>query len=114
MISEMEVHMHFLTRIAIPNESGNKFIGSKDFSEKMDSLISNMKPEASYFCIANGKRTIYTLINVESSADLPKMVEPFWLTMNAEVEFIPAMTQQEFGKAMPGIKQSVDKYYKPQ
>lgn len=106
--------MHFLARITIPNESGNKFIGAKDFSEKMDGLMANLKPEASYFCIDHGKRTIYSLINVDSSADIPKMIEPLWLSFNADVEFIPAMTQQEFGKALPGIKQSVDKYYKPE
>lgn len=105
--------MHFLAKIAIPAEAGNKFISNKNFNEKMDELISGLKPEAAYFCAMDGQRTILALINVDSSADIPRLAEPFWLSMNANVDFIPAMTQAEFGKAMPGIKQSVEKFGKP-
>lgn len=105
--------MHFLAKISIPHEAGNKFIGGKDFNQKMDSLMANLKPESTYFGIANGKRTIFALINVDSSVDIPRLIEPFWLSMSADVDLIPTMTQQEFGKAMPGIKQSVEKFYQP-
>lgn len=105
--------MHFLAKISIPADAGNKFIVSKDFNQKMDELIAGLKPEASYFCIADGNRTIFALINMDNSSDIPRLVEPFWLTMNASVEFFPAMTQAEFSKAGPGLKQAVEKFGKP-
>ncbi|MDG0816502.1 hypothetical protein [Bdellovibrio svalbardensis] len=105
--------MHFLTKISIPNEAGNKFISSKDFNQKMDGLISNLKPEATYFCVENGVRTIFAFVNIENSYEIPAKAEPFWLAMSANVEFIPAMNAQDFSKAAAGIKQSVEKYAHP-
>ncbi|MEK2646036.1 DUF3303 family protein [Bdellovibrio sp. BCCA] len=104
--------MHFLAKITIPTEGGNKFVSSKNFNERMDDLMSGLKPEAAYFCVADGHRTIFALVNLDSAADIPRAIEPFWLAMGANVDLIPAMTQAEFGKAMPGLKQSVEKYGK--
>ena len=43
------------------------------------------------------------LVNVEHSHQLPSLAEPLWHTFQADVEFIPTMTQEDFGAAMPGI-----------
>jgi hypothetical protein len=106
--------MHFLAKIAIPTESGNKFVSGKDFNQKMDTLMSELKPEAAYFCIENGMRTIFAVVNMDGGHEFAAKAEPFWLALNANIEFMPAMTAQEFSKAAPSIKQSVEKYSLPQ
>ena len=59
-------------------------------------------------CLENGKRTLYALINVEGSQQIPSICEPWWLSLNAQVDLIPAMTQEEFGKA--NVNEVVKKY----
>ena len=49
-------------------------------------------------------------MNVNESHQLPAIAEPLWHTFNADVEFIPTMTQEDFGAAMPGIEAATKKY----
>ena len=76
----------------------------------MDDIMGDLKPEAAYFTLDRGQRTLYLLINVAESHQLPAIAEPLWHTFKADVEFIPAMTREDFGAAMPGIEAAIKKY----
>ena len=76
----------------------------------MQSVLADLKPEATYYTLDRGQRTIYFVLNVGDSHEIPGILEPLWLTMKADVEFILALSQGEFSKAMPSIEAAVKKY----
>ena len=102
--------MRFLARITMPNEPGNAFVRDKEMNRKMETVMSDIRPEAVYFGVENGQRTMFALVNVESGHDLPRISEPLWLGLKANVDFIPVMTQEEFKKATTHIESAARKY----
>lgn len=102
--------MRFLMRSTIPVASGNSFVSDKEMNQKMEALMSAVKPDSVYFGIEKGQRTIFCLVNVEGGHELPRMAEPFWLALKADVEFVPLMNQEDFKKASPDIEKSVQRF----
>lgn len=94
----------------MPVEAGNALVANPNFGKVMESVLADLKPEATYYAIQGGQRTIYFVLNIADSHELPRIVEPLWLTTKADIEFIPAMNQAEFSKAVPSIEQAVKKY----
>ena len=102
--------MRFLARATMPVDAGNALVRNPKFGKTIQSVLADLKPEATYYCVENGQRTIYLVLNVSDPQEIPGIVEPLWLTMKADVELIPAMNQAEFSKAMPSIEAAVKKY----
>ncbi len=57
------------------------------------------KPEHVWFSERDGKRGGILIVNVDSPSDVPRLAEPWFLTLNAEVEFRIAMTPEDLGRA---------------
>ena len=51
--------MRFLVRATIPVEAGNALVGDPNFGKVMEDILSDLKPEAVYYCAEQGQRTIY-------------------------------------------------------
>ena len=50
------------------------------------------------------------VVNISDVSQIPALAEPWFLTANAKVEFIPAMTPEDLAKAGPSIEAAVKKY----
>jgi hypothetical protein len=104
------ITMRFITRVTLPLEAGNSLCRDKEMNRKFETLLSDVRPETVYFGIEGGQRTIFAIVNVEGSHELPRIAEPFWLGFKANVDFIPVMNQEEFKKAQGSIESAVRKY----
>ena len=102
--------MKFLVKATMPVEAGNAFVKDPGWSKKMDDVMGAIQPITAYFCLDKGQRTLYMLIDMNESHRLPAIVEPLWHTFKADIEFIPTMTQEDFGAAMPGIEAAIKKF----
>jgi hypothetical protein len=47
----------------------------------------------------------------EDAHEIPRVAEPFWLALRANVEIIPEMAQDDFAQAAPVIEQAAAKYW---
>ena len=101
--------MRFIARVTLPVQAGNQFCRDKEMNRKMETILSEVRPETVYFGVENGQRTLFCVVNVEQSHDLPRVSEPFWLGLQANVDFIPVMNQEEFKKAASVVESSVRK-----
>jgi len=70
----------------------------------MKQLLEEVKAEAAYFITIDGCRGAYVVINMNEASDIPKIAEPFFFWLNADICFIPVMTPQDLGKAGPEIE----------
>ena len=102
--------MRFLVKATIPVEAGNALVQDPNFGKRLESIIGDLKPETVYFAAEGGQRTIYLIVNVADVSQTPAIAEPLWLSLSADVEFIPVMDQADMAKATPSIVQAAKKY----
>jgi hypothetical protein len=102
--------MRFLMRISWDVEAGNAVIRSGKLGQIIQSILAEQKPEAAYFTSEAGQRGGIMVVNISDVSQIPALAEPWFLTANAKVEFIPAMTPEDLAKAAPGIEAAVKKY----
>ena len=102
--------MRFLLKATMPIEAGNALSKDPSMEHKMEAIMGDLKPESVFFCLEGGQRTIYFEITVDDSSRLPSIAEPLWHTFKADIEMIPAMNQEEFGKAMESLGTVMAKY----
>ncbi len=91
--------MRFLMHVTFPHEPFNKFTRDGKMGQKMGQLLEATKPEAAYFCAMNGKRGGFLVVDLKEPSDMARYAEPWFLSLNADVEFLPAMTPEDIQKA---------------
>jgi hypothetical protein len=104
------VSVRILLKISIPMDAGNAAIADGSLPGTIQSILSEQKPEAAYFAESEGLRTGYVVVNINDPSEIPRYAEPWFLALNARVEFHPAMVPEDLQKAGPGIEQAVKKY----
>ena len=102
--------MRMLLKASIPTEAGNAGIRDGSMMENMGSILEDSKPEAVYFFIENGKRTCLMIIDMNEQTQLPSAVEPWFLSMGADITIVPVMNGEDFEKAGPSIGATLEKY----
>ena len=102
--------MRFLIKASLPIETGNAAIKNGTLGDTINSILSEQKPEAAYFGVEDGKRTAFIFLNMENSSDLPKILEPWFLAFNANIEITPVRAGDDLGAAGPSIGEAVKKY----
>jgi len=100
--------MRFLFKISMPVEAGNA-AARKGF-DTIQKILAEQKPEAVYFIAEGGKRTAIMIHNMTDMSQLPAIVEPWFLGLNASVEVTPAMAPEDLAKAGPAIGHAVKTY----
>ena len=91
--------MRFLMKVSIPDEPFNNFVKNGSAGEKMQQILADLKPEATYFVEMNGHRTGILIVNLDNASEMPAKSEPWFLLFNAEVEFHPAMLPEDLAKS---------------
>lgn len=87
--------MRFLVKVKPDLERTNKSIAEGTFDERMQQILSHIKPEAAYFTEENGCRTALFIVDIQKASDIPNIGEPFFHGMGAEVHFHPVMSAQD-------------------
>src|ERR1700736_3128341 len=102
--------MRFLLKVSIPVETANAAISDGSLPKTIESILADLKPEASYFAEDNGKRTGFIFFDLKETSQIPAVAEPWFLAFDAHVEFHPAMNLDDLKKAGPGIERAVKNY----
>ena len=102
--------MRFLVKATIPLEAGNDLVRDPDMQSRMATVLGDIKPEAAYFTIGDGQRTIYLIVNMDDAADMISIAEPLWLAFEADVDVTPVMGQDDFQRAFPRLEALAEKY----
>lgn len=102
--------MRMMMKFSMAGEKGNELIKKGTLGKTMQSILSELKPEAAYFGTENGLRTGFLFLNLNDASQIPAIAEPFFLAFNATVSFQPVMNAEDVGKAMAGIGPVAQKY----
>ena len=102
--------MRFLVKATIPSAAGNAMVRDANMQSKMESVMADVRPEATYFTVEEGQRTIYFVVNLEGVEDMPRVAEPLWLAWSADLTFMPAFVPEDMEKAMGVVAEMAQKY----
>lgn len=83
--------MRMMMKVSIPVEAGNKGISEGTLPKTVNAFVEQHKPEASYFTAEHGKRTATFVFDMTDPTMIPTIAEPFFMNLNATIEFTPAM-----------------------
>lgn len=95
--------MRMMAKIEIPVEAGNQAITNGELPKVMQQTAERWKPEAMYFTTFDGKRTAIIVFDMSDSSAIPQFAEPFFMGLNADVQFAPAMNEEDLQKGLSSL-----------
>ena len=102
--------MRFLLKVNIPVEAGNTAAKAGKLGATIQSILSDLKPEAAYFTDENGQRTGLLFFDMQDASQIPAIAEPWFIAFNASIELHPVMVPDDLLKAGGAIEAAVNKY----
>jgi hypothetical protein len=102
--------MKYIMKMRMSVEKGNLALKDPQFGHKMSDLLAQIKAEAAYFTTICGQRGAYIVVNLTDASELPGIAEPFFLWLDADIDWYPVMKPEDLGKAGPAIEAAVKKW----
>ena len=91
--------MRMMLTASLPNEPFNSLVRSGEVGKIIQDILTELKPEATYFVEEDGARCTVLIIDVADQSRIPFYAEPFFLKFNATCRFRIAMVPEDLGKA---------------
>ena len=92
--------MRMMLKFKIPVEKGNMAFKDGTLASTIQSVMEALKPEAAYFCPTEGKRSGLMVFDMTDSAQIPKIAEPLFSNLHAEIEIVPVMNADDLKKGL--------------
>ncbi len=89
---------------------GNEALKDPQFGQKMHELLADIKAESAYFTTICGQRADFIIVNINVPSEIPAISEPFFLWLEADIDYLPVMTPEDLAKAGPAIDAAVKKW----
>ncbi|HEV2386128.1 MAG TPA: hypothetical protein VGS20_02625 [Candidatus Acidoferrales bacterium] len=102
--------MRCIMTVKLPVETSNEAIKSGKLQKVLQSVVDDLKPEAVYYYAVDGKRGGIFVFDLKEPSQIPAAAEPFFLGLNASVEFAPCMKPEDLAKAGPAIEKAIKKH----
>src|SRR5215469_12865032 len=91
--------MRMLMQVTLPHAPFNAAIKDGTAGAKLGKILDAIKPEAAYFTEFKGHRTGFIIVDLPDTAKIPSLCEPWFLTFEADVQLLPAMTPDDLKRA---------------
>ena len=92
--------MRMMLKVRIPTEAGNRTLKDGSMPEVIEAVIDRLDPEAAYFFVENGLRTAMIFFEMHDVSDIPAIVEPAFVGMDAKVALVPVMNADDLRKGL--------------
>jgi hypothetical protein len=89
-----------LAIISIDTAAGNPAIRNGELAKTIGQTLERYKPEAAYFGLKDGKRTMYMVFDMQDSSQMAPLGEPFFMGFNAEFSLEPVMNADDLRKGL--------------
>src|SRR5207244_5765927 len=97
--------MRFLLKVTIPAESGNAAAKAGRLGETIQSILTDLKPEAAYFTDSDGQRAGVIFLEMRDASQIPAIAEPWFPAFNSTIETHPVNVPDDLAKARGAIRE---------
>lgn len=91
--------MRMILHVKLPNEPFSTYVKDGSAGKRIQKILEESKPEATYFTETDGRRGAIMIVDVPDSSKIPALAEPWFLGFNASCEFHIAMTPEDLGRS---------------
>ena len=102
--------MRFMVKVIWNVEKGNELARKGNLGKIAQTILEEIKPESAYFLAQEGKRSAILFVDMDDASKIPAIAEPWFLALNARMEFKPVMTLEDLQKAGASIAKAVEKF----
>lgn len=92
--------MRMMLRFSMDVESANRAVESGMLGEILERTMRKIHPEASYFFADQGRRSGLFFFDMKDPSEIPQIAEPLFTRLNAQVDFLPVMNQDDLKKGL--------------
>jgi len=92
--------MRMMLKVVIPAGAGNRAVRDGTLPRTIKETMDRLDPEASYFFAEDGKRTALFFFDLQDASQVPIIVEPLFMGMDAAVTIVPAMNAADLEKGL--------------
>jgi len=92
-----------LAIISIDTAAGNPAIQNGELAKVIGETLERFKPEAAYFGLKDGKRTMFMVFDMQDASQMPPLAEPFFMGLDAEISLEPVMNADDLRKGLGGL-----------
>ncbi|MFF7262369.1 MULTISPECIES: hypothetical protein [unclassified Streptomyces] len=83
--------MRVLLKASFDTQRSSEMLRSGKLPQMMEALMERTRPEATYFTVDHGQRTMYLFFDMTDSSDMPSIAEPLFMEMGASIDYTPVM-----------------------
>lgn len=87
--------MRLMLRFVIPVDKGNEAEADGSLAIAIKNLVEQIKPEAAYFHLQDGKRAGTVFFEESDQTRMPVINEPLFAKLNASIDIQPAIRLDE-------------------
>jgi hypothetical protein len=91
--------MKMLVHVKLPHEPFNTMVRNGTVGKTLNQILQDIKPEAVYFTNYDGQRGAIMIVDVADPSKVPMIAEPWFLVLNANVEFHIVMNPDDLQRA---------------
>ena len=102
--------MRMLLKAQVSTETANAVLKDGSLGDTLNSILADTKPEAVYFLLEDGLRTVLVVFDMQAVTELPAIVEPWFLAFGASVQVTPVLNGDDFANVGPSLDAVVQKY----
>jgi hypothetical protein len=92
--------MRVFARVNFPVSRGNATIHDGTLAKVLEAFTARVQPEAVYFGLEAGHRTMFTVFDLKDASDIPSIFEPLFQALDAELHWQPVMNQADLQKGL--------------
>jgi len=95
--------MRTMLRIHMGTQPANESIKSGVLPKTIETLVSELRPEACYFFPDGGRRSALFVFDMADPSQIPVIAEPLFANFGAEIEFTPVMNLEDLQKGITEV-----------
>jgi hypothetical protein len=92
--------MRMLMTVEMDTEAASRGIKDGSLPKLMDSAMEQFHPEAVYFTTHEGHRTAYMVLDIDETAQMVQISEPFFMELNAKIDWSPVMKAEDLREGL--------------
>ncbi|MFJ8860935.1 hypothetical protein ACIRD8_21220 [Streptomyces sp. NPDC102451] len=95
--------MRMLLTAQMDTETANRSVSEGTMSKMIEEVVEQLKPEAAYFTIQNGRRGCLMVFDMQDSAQMPSLLEPLFHA-NSKISLQPVMNLDDLRAGLGGME----------